>query len=119
MVGYFLKRLKGAGCMSYVRPTILFGRVAMCLKESELGILQRTERSMVRAMCGVLLKNGKRSMDLMFMLGLNETMDQLAMASSVHWYSDVLSREDGHILRRALDFVVEGQRKKGRSKKMW
>ena len=32
---------------------------------------------MVRAMCGVQLKGTKRSTDLMFMLGLNETIDQL------------------------------------------
>ena len=39
---------------------------------------------MVRAMCGVQLKHTKRSKHLM--LGLNETMDQLAMANIVHWY---------------------------------
>ena len=49
----------------------------------------------------------------MIMLGLNETMDQLAMANNVHWYGHVLRREDGHVLRRALDFEVEGQTKKG------
>ena len=38
---------------------------------------------MVRAMCGVQLKHGKSSMDLMFMLGLREIIDQLAMANSV------------------------------------
>ena len=32
-----------------------------------------TERSMVRAMCGVQLKDRKRSTDLMFMLELKET----------------------------------------------
>ena len=55
----------------------------------------------------------------MFMLGLMETMDQLAMAMSVHWYCRVLRREDGHILRRAFDLEVEGQRKIGRQKRMW
>ena len=38
---------------------------------------------MVRAMCGVQLKHGKSSMDLMLMLGLREIIDQLAMANSV------------------------------------
>ena len=95
----------------YVRPAILYGSEAWCLKESEMGILQRTERSMVRAMCGAQLKDRKRSTDLMLMLGLNETIDQLAMANSVCWYIHVLRRENGHILRRALDFEVEGQRK--------
>ena len=46
-------------------------------------------------------------------------MDQLAMANSVRWYGHVLSREDGHVLRRASDFEVEGHRKKGRPKRTW
>ena len=40
----------------------------------------------------------------MLMFGLNETTDQLAIADSVRWYGHLLRREDGHILRRALDF---------------
>ena len=74
---------------------------------------------MVRAMCGVQLKDGKGSTDLVLMLGLNETIDQLAMANSVCWYGYVLRREDGHVLRRALDFEVEGQKRKGRPKWTW
>ena len=53
------------------------------------------------------------------MLGLVETIDQLAMADSVHWYGHVLRREDGHVLRRAFDFEIEGQRKKGRLRRRW
>ena len=53
------------------------------------------------------------------MLGLKETIDQLAMANSVHWYGHVLRREDGHVLRRALDFEVEGQRKNWRPNRTW
>ena len=42
------------------------------------------------------------SQDLMLMLVLNETLDQLAMASSVDRYGRVFMREDGHVvLRRA------------------
>ena len=32
------------------------------------------------------------------------------MVNSAHWYGHVLRREDDHVLRRALDFEVEGQR---------
>ena len=115
----FLVRLKGAVFKSYIRPSILYGSGALCLKESEMGILRGTERSMVRAMCGVQLRDIERSTYLMFMLGLKETIDQLAMANSVRWYGHVLRREDGHILRRALNYEVEGQRKKGRPRRMW
>ena len=44
--------------------------------------------------------------DLLFMLGLIEIIDQLAIANCVRWYDQVL--------RRALDFEFEGQWKMGR-----
>ena len=51
------------------------------------------------------------------MLGLNETMDQLAMANSVCWYGHLFRREDDFVLRRSLHFEVEGQRMKERPKR--
>ena len=41
------------------------------------------------------------------------------MANSVRWYGHVLRREDGHVLRKALDFEVECQRKKWRPQRTW
>ena len=57
------------------------------------------------------------SMDLMLILGLNETMDQLAMKNSVRLEWSCAPGEDGHVLRRALDFEDEGQSKKWRLKR--
>ena len=71
---------------------------------------------MVIAMCGVQLKYRKLCTNLMFMLGLNETIDPLAIENSVRCDGHVLRREDGHVMRRALHLEVEGQRKKGRLK---
>ena len=42
-----------------------------------------TERSMVRAMCGVQLNDRQLSTDLMLKLGLNETTDQFPVANNV------------------------------------
>ena len=59
-------------------------------------------------MCGVGLNDWKISADLMFMLGLSETIDQLAMANSVWWwYGHVLKRENGHVLRREDGHVLK------------
>ena len=66
------------------------------VSKREMRISQSTERSMVRAMCDI--KDIKRSMDLMLMFGLHETLDHLAMVNSVRWYGHVLRREDGHVL---------------------
>ena len=37
----------------------------------------------------------------------------------VRWYGHVLRRDDGHVLRKALEFEVKGKRKRGRPKKTW
>ena len=42
--------LKGVVNKSYVGSAILYGGETWCLNESEMGILRRTERSMVIAM---------------------------------------------------------------------
>ena len=74
------------------------GSEAWCPKESEIGILQRVERSIVSAMCGVQLKRRKRAKELM--LGLSETMDLLVLANSICWY--------GNLLRGGLIMYLEG-----------
>ena len=74
---------------------------------------------MVRAMCGAKLMEKKRTGDLMEMLGLKETVVQLAKANGVRWYDHVLRRDDGHLLRKVLEFEVRGKRKRGRPKKTW
>ena len=57
--------------------------------------------------------------DLMLVLVLSNTTDQLVIANCFYWFGYAFWREDGHVLRRALDFKVEGQRKKGRPKRTW
>ena len=44
----------------------------------------------------------------MEMLGLKETVVQMANANGVRWYGNVLRRDDGHVLRKALEFEVKG-----------
>ena len=71
---------------------MLYGNEIWCLGQDEIGILQRTERAMVRNMCGVKLVDKKSTKDQMQMLDLCKTIDQLAKANSVRWY--------GHVLRK-------------------
>ena len=65
-----------------------------------MAILKRTERAMVRAMCGAKPMETKRTEALMEMLGLKETAVQMAKANGVRWYGHVMSRDDGHVLRK-------------------
>ena len=41
----------------------------------------------------------------------------MAKANGLRWYGHVLRRDDGHVLRKALEFEVKGKRKRGRPKK--
>ena len=81
---------------SGARPTILHGSEACYPRKSKMEILQK-ERSMVTVLCAVKFKDRKRTEDLVLMLGLNETIVQLAMANSVYWLRHVLRKEGGHV----------------------
>ena len=80
---------------------------------NEMAILRRIERAIVTAMCGTKLMERKRTEDLMNMLELKEMVVQMAKANGVRWYGHVLRRDDGHVLRKVLEFEVKGRRKRG------
>ena len=115
----FSLKMKGRVYKSCVRPVMLYGSETWCLKENEMAILRRTERAMVRAMCGVKLRDRRNTEDLREMLGLEESVEQLARANGVRWYGHVLRKDDEHVLRKALEFEVDVRRRRGRPKKMW
>ena len=68
---------------SCVRSAMLYGSEAWCLREKEVAILRRTERALIRAMCGVKLLDRRNSEELMDMLGIKESLDTMAKASSM------------------------------------
>ena len=65
-------------------------------------------------MVGAKLMEKKKTEDLMEMLGLKETMVQMAKANGGRWYGHVLRRDDGH----ALELEVKGKRKQERPKRV-
>ena len=46
-------------------------------------------------------------------------MVQMAKENGVRWYGHVLRRDDGHVLRKVLEFKVKGKRKREPPKKTW
>ena len=76
-------------------------------------IWRRTERAMVRSLCGVKLVDRKNTEELIKMLGLKETLDKMAKANEVRWYGHVVRRDDESILKKAMMFEVNGPRKRG------
>ena len=105
----FSLKMKGRVYRTCVRSAMLYGSETWCLRETEVATLRRTERAMVRAMCGVKLMEKKNTKELMDMLGLSETMEKLAKANGVRWYGHVLRRDEDDLLRKALRLSVDGE----------
>ena len=55
----------------------------------------------------------------MEMLGLKKIVVQMAKVNGVRWYGHVLWRDNGHVLRKVLEFEVKGKRKRGQPRKTW
>ena len=85
--------------------------------EKKMAILRRTERAMIRAMCGVKLLDQRNSQELMDILGIKETLDSMAKASRMRWNGHVLRKKDENVIKKALQFEVSGSR--GRPKQTW
>ena len=55
----------------------------MAFEGDEMTILRRTERAMVKSMCGVKSVHRKNMEELMEMLGLKKTLDRISNANGV------------------------------------
>ena len=53
------------------------------------------------------------------MLGIKESLDRMAKASSIRWYVYVLRKEDENVIVKALKFEVSGSRGRKRPKQTW
>ena len=77
---------------------------------------------MIRSMFGVKLvdrRNRQNGEEVMDMLGIKESLDRVAKASSMRWYGVVLRKEDENGTVKALKFEVSGSRGRGSPKKTW
>ena len=43
----------------------------------------------------------------------------MAKPNRVRWYGHVLRRDDGHVLRKALELEVKGKRRRGQPRRTW
>ena len=58
-----------------------------------MSIPRRTDRAMVRSMCGAKLMDQRNTDELMNVLRLGNIVDNLAKASCMRWFGHVLSRD--------------------------
>lgn len=112
-------KMKGRVYKACVRAAMVYGGETWVMRKEEEGMLQRTERAIVRMMCGVKLRDRKSNKELMSMVGLSEDIVTLVRRSRLRWYGHVLRRNEEDGIRRALEFEVEGGTGRGRPRLGW
>ena len=80
--------IKGKIYKACVQSALTYGTETWAMKESNLQSLERTEQMMVRWMCGVSLKDTKRSVDLYSLLGV-QSVDEVVRQGRLRWFGHV------------------------------
>jgi len=86
-------KMKGKLYKICVRTAMTYGGETWAMRKEEEVVLLRAERAMVRLMCGVKLKDRKRTSELMSMLGLCDDIVSVVRQSRLRWYRHVMRRD--------------------------
>ena len=78
------------------------GSETWCLRENDIVILKRTEKTMIRVMCGVKSMKERAVRNLWNCLVWRKTLDKLVKSNGMRWYKHVLKRHSDDVLRRIL-----------------
>src|SRR5258706_301013 len=88
------------------------------MKVEDMQRLKRKERMMVRLMCGVTLRDRKRSEELLSRLGI-ERISEVVRRGRLRWYGHVERKDPIDWVSACRGLVVEGARSRGRGRKTW
>ena len=111
-------RIKGKIYKACVQSVLTYGTETWAMKEANLQSLERMERMMVRWMCGVSLKDRKRSVDLYSLLGV-ESVAEVVRQGRLRWFGHVERKSENDWVSACRNVVVAGVRRAGRGRKTW
>ena len=110
--------MKGKIYSACVLNVMVYGSETWAFKASETQQLVRTERMMVRWMCGVSLRDRKASQELLDRLGI-VGVEECVRRCRLRWFEHVERKSDNDWVSGCRQLIVEGQRGRGRGKKTW
>ena len=113
-------KLKGKIYRECVRSAMVYGSETWPMKADDLWRLVRTERMMVRWMCGVTLKDRCESVELLDRLGI-EAVEDVLRRGRLRWFGHVerMKADNWVSACRSLEIVGGKKRGRGRGKKAW
>ena len=101
-----------------MRSSMLHRSETWPVRKENVVALQRAEMSMVRWMCGIKLKDSLPSKELRERLGIDD-IALVLQQNRLHWYGHVLRKEDDDLVKKCMEYEVEGPRPRGRPKRTW
>jgi hypothetical protein len=111
-------RVKGKIYRACVQRTMVYGSETWPVKVEDERRLERTERMMVRWMCGVSLKDRCKSDELRNRLGIEDIVD-VVRKSRLRWFGHVERRGDNEWISACRKVEVVGGVGRGRKRKTW
>ena len=111
-------RIKGKIYMACVQSALTYGTETWAMKKASLHSLERTKRMMVIWMCGVSLKDRKRSVDLYSLLGV-QSVAEVVRRDRLRWFGHVERKSGDDWVSACRNVVVAGVRCAGRGRKTW
>jgi hypothetical protein len=111
-------KMKGKIYRACVQSVLVYGSETWALKVSDTQQLERTERMMVRWMCGVSLKDRICSQKLLDRLGIVGVAERV-VRSRLRWFGHVERKSDDDWVLKCREMSVAGARRRGRGRKTW
>ena len=111
-------KLKGEVCDACVQGVLVYGSETWAIKAEDLARLRRAERMMVRRMCGVSLKDRKRSDELLNRLGI-ECVENKIQRGRLRWFGHVERKEENNWVKKCTRMNVIGVVDRGAPRKTW
>ena len=97
---------------------LTYGTKTWAMKADNLHSLERAERMMMRWMCGVSLKDRKRSEVLYSLLGV-QSVAKVVRHGRLRWFGHVERKNGDDWASACRNLVVAGVRCVGRGRKTW
>ena len=97
---------------------MLYGSETWAVKVDDVRRLSSAEKRMLRLMTGFKIEDRKRNEDIRSMLGV-DSVENCLQRERLRWYGHVMRRPEEAEVRKAMDWKIEGEKKKGRAMKTW
>ena len=111
-------KVKGKLYSMYVQCVMMYGSETWAMKVEDMQRLERTEKMMIRWMCGVTLKDRKTTEELRQRLGIVSVCDRVR-EGRLRWFGHVERKVEGDWVSACRNVTVAGERGRGRGRKTW